>query len=165
MVAKRRQFRRSEAGAWARVSIIQGRLAWVQGAPTWPSPPAAVFSRITLSRAPYSNKPEVKLGLYLAESEGDDLRLNQAESIWEVQLEGPRPSHWTCPDDAPRCPESPHWGFVRERQRDLQPACTPGHQHCFSFEGFYRVSTSFYEKRWTGLCSGADSLAREPSGL
>lgn len=142
MMAKRRRFRRSEAGARAKVSSIQGRLAWVQGAPSRPSPPAAVFSRITLSRAPYSNKPEVELGLYLAESEGDDLRLNEAESTWEVRLEGPRPSHWTCPDDALRCPESPHWGFVRERRRDPQPARPPGHQHCFSFEGFYRVSTT-----------------------
>lgn len=142
MVAKRGRFRRSEAGARARVSSIQGRLAWVQGAPTRPSPPAAVFSRITLSRAPYSNKLEVEPGLYLEESERDDLRLNQAESTWEVRLEGPSLSHWTCPDDAPRCPESPHWGFVRDRRHDPQPACTPGHQRCFSFEGSYRVSTT-----------------------
>lgn len=104
--------------------------------------PQLQFSPESLSRAPYSNKLEVEPGLYLEESERDDLRLNQAESTWEVRLEGPSLSHWTCPDDAPRCPESPHWGFVRDRRRDPQPACTPGHQRCFSFEGSYRVSTT-----------------------
>lgn len=34
-----------------------------------------------------------------------------------------------------------------------------------SLRAFTKSAPRFYEKRWTGLCSGADSLAREPPGL
>ena len=44
------------------------------------------------------------------------------------------------------------------------PACL-GTSVVSPLRAFTESAPRFYEKRWTGLCSGADSLAREPSRL